>query len=84
MGRVRTIKKKVGGEGEEMDQIDNIFLGLSNNSETKSVQDIEGTHHSLGELITLHMWLKGMSWKEHLSQDNFCFYNTKVCVHHTI
>lgn len=55
MGRVRTIKKKVGGEGEEMDQIDNIFLGLSNNSETKSVQDIEGTHHSLGELITLHM-----------------------------
>lgn len=40
-----------------MDQIDNIFLGLSNNSETKSVQDVitRNTSFTWGTNNTLYM-----------------------------
>lgn len=56
-GKSKNLKKK---KRQEMEQTD-IFLRLSNNSKIKSAKKISTIHHSLGKLLTLYIWLKGIS-----------------------
>lgn len=53
-----------------MDQTDNIFVGLSNNSEIKSAQNISTIAKDTSFIwgtINIVYTTKRMSWKEHLS-----------------